>query len=192
MNPGDSFSGLPERLLVGDEEAEARVFRRFVHRLVGLACGQFRRGEVPGADPEGVVQSAFGSFFRRLRRGELEFDGWRGIWGLLSVITLRKCGRRREYLRARRRSAETAADGRDLCRELAGREPTPLEAATLADLVRLLFARLGPTERDVVALTLEGYTVREVAERLGRSERSVWRIRECVRSRLRRLIDGDE
>jgi hypothetical protein len=44
-----------------------------------------------------------GSFFARLGRGRLEFDGWEQLWGLLVVITLRKCGKQRDYLRARLR-----------------------------------------------------------------------------------------
>jgi DNA-directed RNA polymerase specialized sigma24 family protein len=60
----------------------------------------------------------------------------------------------------------------------------------LSDLVHRLLEGLAPEERGIVELTLQGYTGRETSERLGRSERSVWRVRGGVRDRLRRLIDA--
>jgi RNA polymerase sigma-70 factor (ECF subfamily) len=188
----DPFSVVMDQLRTGDESAATQVFRRFVRRLVGLACRQFRSGEIAVADPEGVVQSAFRSLFRRIRNGQFEIDGWQGLWGLLTIITLRKCGQRRSYLRAKRRTAGALPVGTDVWRAAIDRDPTPLEAATMADLVRSLLDRLDPIEKDIVALTLEGYTASEVAEQLDRSERTVWRIREGVRARLRRLIDDPE
>src|SRR5262249_7517072 len=112
-------------------------------------------------------------------------------WGLLVVITLRKCGKRRDYLRARRRDPKHRAADRAVAGEAVDRDPTPPEGVMLADLVQRLLEGLDPTERGIMELTLEGYTAREVSERLGRSERSVWRVREGVRERLRRLIDAD-
>jgi DNA-directed RNA polymerase specialized sigma24 family protein len=191
MSSSDSFVDLVSRLRRRDEDAASEVFRRFVRRLVALACGQFAANDQAVADPEGIVQSALGSFFTRLGRSQLDFDDWEQLWGLLVVITLRKCGKRRDYLRAQRRSPKSGAiaglvDGW----EAVDREPTPLEVVTLADLVQHLLKGLDPTEQGILELTLEGYTAREVAERLDRSERSVWRVREGVRARLRRLIDA--
>ena len=111
------------------------------------------------------MQSALGSFFARVGRGKLEFDGWEQLWGLLAVITLRKCGKRRDYLR---RNACAGGTGGDVLLdrwEAIDREPTPLEAAMLADLVQKLLDGLDATERGIMELTFEGYTAREVAER---------------------------
>jgi RNA polymerase sigma-70 factor (ECF subfamily) len=191
MSTNDSFMGLVARLRAGDEDAASEIFRRFVRRLVALACRQFDARDRAGADPEGVVQSALGSFFARVGRSQLEFGGWEELWGLLVVITLRKCGKRRDYLRARRRDPglRAVAEPSDAA-EAVDRDPTPLEAVILADLVQRLLKGLDPTERGIMELTLEGYTAREVSERLGRSERSVWRVREGARRRLHRLIDA--
>jgi RNA polymerase sigma-70 factor (ECF subfamily) len=191
MSPNDSFTELVARLRARDEDAASDIFRRFVGRLTALACRQFDARDRIGADPEGVVQSALGSFFARVGRSQLEFDGWEELWGLLVVITLRKCGKRRDYLRARRRDPgrRAVADPPDAA-EAVDRDPTPLEAVMLADLVQRLLKGLDPTERGIMELTLEGYTAREVSERLGRSERSIWRVREGVRERLHRLIDA--
>jgi RNA polymerase sigma-70 factor, ECF subfamily len=196
MSREDGFGDLMTRLRGGDEEAATQVFRRFVHRLVALACGQFREREVFRADPEGLVQSAFGSFFARYERGQFVFDDWDELWGLLVVITLRKCGRQRDTLRALRRDA-----GREIPWLFAGdagsayeavdQGPSPAEAAALADLVAHLLDRMGSQERTVVELTLQGYTTMEVAARLERTERTVWRVREGLRERLHSWLGAE-
>jgi RNA polymerase sigma-70 factor, ECF subfamily len=191
MSTSDSFIELIARLRGRDEDAASEIFRRFVRRLVALAFRQFDVRDHASADPEGIVQSALGSFFARLGRSDLDFDGWEQLWGLLVVITLRKCGKRRDYLRAQRRDPKRGTVAGSLDAEGAvDRDPSPLEVVMLADLVQHLLEGLDPTERGIMELTLEGYTAREVAERLGRSERSVWRVREGVRERLRLLIDA--
>jgi DNA-directed RNA polymerase specialized sigma24 family protein len=192
MSTSDSLNLLVARLRARDEDASSEVFRRFSRRLVVLAFRQFDARDHVLADPEGIVQSALGSFFARVGRSPLEFDGWEQLWGLLVVITLRKCGKRRDYLRARRRAPVGRRIDEPTDRaEGVDREPSPLEVVMLADLVQRLLDGLDPAERGIVELALQGYTARETSERLGRSERSVWRIRGGVRERLRRLIDDD-
>src|SRR5262245_40662511 len=69
-------------------------------------------------------------------------------------------------------------------RDAVGREPTPDEAAVLAETVEQLLRGLDGDERSVVELSLQGYTTQEISETLGRAERSVRRLRERVRKRL--------
>ena len=91
---------LLERLR-SDEDAAARdVFQRFARRLVALTRRQFEPRLAHRVDPEDVVQSAFKSFFVRHREGKLQVGDWDNLWGLLTLITLRKCADRVEYLRA--------------------------------------------------------------------------------------------
>jgi RNA polymerase sigma-70 factor (ECF subfamily) len=92
------------------------------------------RGKV---DAEDVVQSVFASFSTRHTEGRVELTSWGDRWSLLVVLTLRKCGRqarhfhagRRDLCRERAADAETGPDPLDL-------EPTPQEAAGLAETVR--------------------------------------------------------
>jgi hypothetical protein len=58
------------------------------------------------------------------------------------------------------------------------REPTPVEAAVLGETVEHLFASLDEDERPILEMTLQGYTTREISERLGRAERTVRLLRE--------------
>ena len=66
-------------------------------------------------------------------------------------------------------------------------EPTPLEAAILSETVEQLLAGLDEEERPILELSLQGYSTREISERLGRAERTVRLLREGVRHRLERM-----
>jgi RNA polymerase sigma-70 factor (ECF subfamily) len=142
-----------------------------------------------------VVQSAYKSFFVRHRQGDLEVGNWDGLWGMLTLITVRKCADRAAYYHTEKR---------DVTRELAGgadedtrpaadalaldRDPSPVEAAVLAETVEALFRMVDdPDERGILELSLQGYSAAEIGAKLGRAERSVRRMRERVRKRLERM-----
>ena len=63
----------------------------------------------------------------------------------------------------------------------------PEEALLLTETVEELLRGLDEEDREVVALSLQGYTTREISDRLGRAERTVRWIREGVRKRLERM-----
>src|SRR5262249_3243376 len=117
---------------------------------------------------------------------------WNSLWGRLTLITVRKCAERAAYHRAERRDAMREVSpprGEEAAPwlEPLGREPTPLEAAVLSETVEQLFAGLDEEERPILELSLQGYTTREISDRLGRAERTVRLLREGVRHRLERM-----
>ena len=191
----DSFAEFLARLQARDDTAAQELFERFAGRLIALARRRFAPGLQHKVDPESVVQSAYKSFFQRYGEGKFELGGWDSLWGLLTVITLRKCAQRVAYHRAECRDAtrEVSAPATEAgasWREPFGREPTPLEAAELAETVERLFAAMSEEDRPVLELSLQGYTTREISERLGRAERTVRLLREGVRKRLERMQQG--
>jgi RNA polymerase sigma-70 factor (ECF subfamily) len=183
---GDSFADFLTRLRARDGDAPRQVFDRFSRRLVGLARQRFGGPLKHKVDPEDVVQSAYKSFFVRYGDGELEAAGWDSLWGLLTLITMRKCAERAAYHTAQRRDANLeVADAADWPAALS-REPTPSEAAELAETVARLVETLDSDERPVLELSLQGYSTAEISDRLDRPERTVRRVRERVRARLER------
>ena len=199
MTVEDSFAILMDRLRSGEEAAAREVFVRFAGRLAGLARRHLDVRLAVKVDPEDVVQSAYKSFFLRQREGELDVGTWDGLWGLLTLITLRKCADRAAYYRADKRNVgrEAAGSPEDSAPapvELAlDREPSPEEAAVLAETVEALFRGTDdPDERAILELSLQGHTASEISERLGRAERSVRRLREHLRKRLERMRAGVE
>jgi RNA polymerase sigma-70 factor (ECF subfamily) len=188
----DSFAEFLARLQAKDNAAAAELFQRFAQRLIALARSRLDPGLRHKVDPEEVVQSAYKSFFHRYGAGSVQAVSWDSLWGLLTLITVRKCAERVAYYRAECRDAareRPAPPGKDgaAWAEPFGREPTPLEAAELSETVERLFAALDADERPVLELSLQGYTTREISERLGRAERTVRLLREGVRKRLQRM-----
>ena len=191
---GDSFIDVMTRLRAGDQAAAREIFQRFVDKLIRLARRQFDAALRRKVDPEEVVQSAYKSFFLRYGEGKLEIHDWGSLWGMLTVITLRKCFDRVEYYRAARRDVKREAAAQQACApwwEAVARDPTPEEGAILAETVELLLRRLEDAERPILELSLQGYTTQEISERLGRPERTVRRLREGIRKRLERMQFAD-
>ena len=174
----DSFAEFLARLHSQEDAAARELFDRFARGLIALALRHIAAGLRHKVDPEDVVQSAYKSFFLRYDAGNLDVVNWNSLWGLLSLITVRKCAERAAYHRAA---------CRDACREVPmkmgdeassglaplGREPTPLEAAVLSETVEQLLAGLDEDERPILELSLQGRTTREISEQLGRAERTV-------------------
>jgi RNA polymerase sigma factor (sigma-70 family) len=194
MAPNDSFTDLMNRLRTGEDDAAAReVFQRFTSQLIALARRRFGPAFQHKVDPEDVVQSAYKSFFLRYGGGNLDVDCWNSLWGLLTVITLRKCAERVAFHRAqcrdvaREAAAPPGADDAAPWQEALSREPTPLEALLLSETVDQLLAGMDEDERLVVEMSLQGFTTQEISQRFGQPERTVRRLRERVRHRLERI-----
>ena len=194
MSQSDSFDELRPGLEAGDEEAAAEVFRRYAHRLIGLARGRLDAQIRRKVDPEDVVQSVMKSFFRRHADEQFELKSWDSLWSLLVVMTVRKCGRNVELLRAARRDVrkethETADAAASSWRwEAMSDEPTASEAVALTDTLEQLMASLSEREQQILTLRLQGYDVPEIAERVQRSERTVQRLLKGIKERLERML----
>jgi RNA polymerase sigma-70 factor (ECF subfamily) len=193
MMDTDDFQALMARLRAGDEEAAAEVFNRFAHRLIGLARARLRETIRAKEDPEDVVQSVYRSFFGRHRAGQFRVDSWEDVWGILTVLTVRKCGRRLQYFRAARRDLLrevrlAGPDDSDAGWEAVAREPTPAEGAVLAETLEQVMRGLDGEDREILALHLQGYSVPEIGAQVGYSRRTVRRALDTIRHRLRGLL----
>jgi RNA polymerase sigma-70 factor, ECF subfamily len=192
MPPTESFRGLIDQLQSGDDAAATEVFNRFGRRILGLARRQLHSSLRSKVDPEDVLQSVFRSFFDRQRAGRFDIENWDNLWGILMVMTLRKCRRRIQYHRAERRDAQREmrwdedleADGDP---GLFARDPTPSEAAMLIELVGGLMRRLPEEDRAILTLHLQGHTIAEIKARTGRAMRTIRRILERIRKQVRAI-----
>ena len=190
MKADDSFRAVIDGLDAGDDAAAAEVFGRFAHRLAALARTRLSAQVQRKVDPEDVVQSAFRSFFVRHAEGRFQFENWESLESLLVRITLRKCGRHWASLHAACRDIrrEITLDGSgltlDALYEAVTREPSPEEAAALAETLEDLTHSLAPRERQILAMRFAGHTVQEISEQVARTERTVKRVLARIRSYL--------
>jgi RNA polymerase sigma-70 factor (ECF subfamily) len=185
-----------DRLRTGDQQAAAEVVQLYTDRLLRLARKQFDTWLRDRADPEGIVQSVYRSFFGRCRDRTIERRGdGQDLWPLLAAITVRKCHNRYEKLRARKRdggreqSLPGSPDehGRFGPEEPLDREPTPEEALLLVESVERLLSRLDPLDLRIAEMSLQGYEVAEISVEVHRAERTVRSVRQFLRERLERM-----
>lgn len=172
-----------------DEAAAEELFRRYAGRLTALARARLSHALAARVGPEDVVQSAYRSFFLLAQGGDVLLRESGDLWRLLVRITLRKV-----YRTARRHRA----DCRDVGREQPGpeeaealalsREPTPAEAAALVDELRGVLAPLGPVQRRVVEMRLQGHEVEAIAAEVRRSARTVRRTLAALGAELERRL----
>jgi RNA polymerase sigma-70 factor (ECF subfamily) len=138
----------------------------------------------------------FRSFFARQADGRLDLADWGGVWTMLCVITLRKCGKVVRYYRqacrdvGRENVPPLGDDDSVRAWEAVARDPGPEEAAALVEVIERVGAGLVEEDRQIIALSLDGLRVQEVSARLGHNERHVYRVLELVRKRLERMRDG--
>lgn len=190
-----SFPDLMARLQGGDQHAAFEVFHEYSRRLAGLARTRLQGAIAAKVDPDDILQSVFRSFFLRHRDGQFELDGWDALWSLLTVITLRKCGRQVDYFQAACRSlsreaqppAQNDEETYASCQAIA-RDPTAEEAAQLAETVEAILADLTPRDRHIVEKTLAGETPASISIEVQCSERTVERVRAKLQTKLESMI----
>jgi RNA polymerase sigma-70 factor (ECF subfamily) len=190
------FDRLMDDLRNGSPTAANEVFHRFATRLRGLAGARLNPALAAKVDPDDVLQSVLRSFFEGHAEGQFSVRNWDALWAVLVVITVRKCRQLwRKYTTAGRnlsaevRPTASGDDGEMPSWEATDREPLPEEAALLTELVEGLLRDLDPAHRPVLELRLQGYTVEEIAGRVGLAERTVHRVLAKVRDRLRQDLD---
>jgi RNA polymerase sigma-70 factor (ECF subfamily) len=190
MAADDSFARFLVRLGCGDQNAATEIFQRFTNRLIGLARLHLDSRIRQKIDPEDVLQSVYRSFFIRQVRGEFDFDGWDGLWSLLTVITVRKCARVSRHFRTGSRNLDMEVYGpsakavREETWEGIDRGPTPEHAVMMAELVEQLMGELGERDRTIASMGLQGYTAAEIAEQTGVPASSVYRTLGLIKTRL--------
>jgi RNA polymerase sigma factor (sigma-70 family) len=190
MPEDQSFAELMAQLRAGDEAAACRVFSEYACRLVALARSRLGSRMRQKVDPEDVLQSVYKSFFSRHAQGQLAPQSWDSLWAVLTVITLRKCGRWVERFHTGMRDVDAeapavgGADESNSSWQAVAREPTPDEAAILTETVEQLLSELEGRERTIAMLALQGNTVPEIAAEIGRTRRTVQRVLSRVKEKL--------
>lgn len=176
--------------------AAGMIWQRYFRELLSLARRNLDRRVRHRADEEDVLQSMFRSFCVRQGRGDYDLADRDELWKLLVTITLRKARNAAKAQRREKRAiereqssslSEAGSDSCSMCWELEQMDaagPSPAEAALLNEALEQRLESLGHFELRQIALwRLEGYSNREIGERLECTERSVERKLERIRSK---------
>jgi DNA-directed RNA polymerase specialized sigma24 family protein len=184
-------------LKTGDAEAARELWHRYFDDLVRIARDKLRATRRLGADEdeEDAALSAFGSFCEGAARGNFPLLTDRDdLWRLLVVITARKAWAQAERRGRQKRGGlvriesgrgstdDSSADGAAAIDRVAAPDPSPEFAAMVAEeYQRLLGALDDEPLRQVALWKMDGYTIEEIADRLGCARRTVSRRLELIR-----------
>jgi RNA polymerase sigma-70 factor (ECF subfamily) len=193
-----SFEEVLVQLRRQDEAAATQVFERFGKRLMGLARTQLDSHLQSKLDPEDIVQSVFRTVFLRMREGQFDLGSWDSLWGLMARVTVRKCGKWRDYYGAaarnvsQERAQPIGGDESDGSWQALDREPAPEEVAMLSETLGQVLTDLDEREEEIVVLSLQGFKPQEISARLDCTESKVYRLLKRARKRLERLRDQED
>jgi RNA polymerase sigma-70 factor (ECF subfamily) len=184
---------LLERCRSGDQAAAGEIHRRYAQGLLALAQSQLAKGLRRRVDPEDIVQSAFRTFFRRARSGEFTVDHSGSLWHLLVRIILNKVRKEAERHRAAKRNVQLERYGLDEALDpgAVAHDPTPAEAAALADVLEVVLAGLEASEVEILRLRLQGHSPSDIGDRVGCTRWTVRRVLDRVGLRLEKALLAD-
>jgi len=176
----DSITRLIRDLQGGRESAAGPLLERYFERLVGLARQRLR--SLPGlaAYEQDVALRSFHSLCRRVQDASrpLRLGDRNDLWRLLATRTISRA------IDLIRRHKPQEVPGNHDIQLLLSREPTPDEAAAMAEECRRLLDQLDePDLRRIALWKVEGWTNDEIAAEL----RCVPRTVERKLSRIRML-----
>ncbi len=182
------------QLKAGDPVAAQKLWAAYFQRLVHLARKKLRGLPRRAADEEDVALSAFDSFCRGAAQGRFpQLDDRQDLWQLLVKITSHKATDLRQHETRRKRgagavldeaalSARTANQAERALDQVVDTEPSPEFAAQVAEEFQHLLDQLADPGLQAVAIwKMEGYTVDEIAAKLGCARRAVERKLRLIR-----------
>jgi RNA polymerase sigma-70 factor (ECF subfamily) len=180
----DSTLEVLERARNGDERAAKVLLERALPPVRRWARGRLPRYARSAADTEDVVQDVFLRTIRRIKGFQHKTVG-----GLQAYLRQAVVNRIRDLIRGSKRQPLEAGDATEPRDWL----PSPLEAAIMREqLDQFLEAlhRLRPADRQVIVWRIElGYSAREIAARLGKSEAAAGMTISRALTRLARELD---
>lgn len=189
----DAITVWLRQLQAGESAAVRPLWEKYFCRLVGLARKRLLGAPRRAADEEDVALSAFNSFLIKARAGRFpDLTDRNSLWRLLATFTLRKAAHHVRDAGRLKCGGGMTRDESVALGEVLGREPDPALAAEITDQCDLLLAALhDPELRRIALLRMDGYSVEEVAGKVGYAPRSVKRKLKLIRSIWKREV-GDE
>lgn len=183
MNSEPQISALLHQAKAGDETAITRLIDYYYPKLAVFAENKIKGSPRQMADGEDVAACAIASFYKAARLGRFpELQDRQGLWRLLVKMTARKAidhwrremgvdnGGGNVQNEASLENSNGAIVGLD--QWIADNNTPELEAIMIeacSERLKVLPSRL----QDLALAKLEGYTNREVGQRLGITERAV-------------------
>lgn len=187
--PDTSDRSLLQRLRRGEESAATALYLRYARRLLALAQARTSSDLAAREEADDIVQSVFKSFFRKASAGLYDVPKGEELWNLLLVITINKIRAKGNYHRAAKRDMRLAA-GEQPLEAVADEGGDDAALAELQMVIDEILKGLPEKSAEIVELRIAGNEVNDIVARVKRSKRTVERVLQDFRERLRTKIDG--
>jgi RNA polymerase sigma factor (sigma-70 family) len=182
------------KLKQGDQLAAEKLWDRYIQALIRLACRKLRDAPRRVTDENDIVVTAFNHFLQGVQTNRFrKLDDRHDLWQILVMLTERRAvdRLRREATASKRLPTESESAASDGERSNASplervrdERPTPEFAAEATEEYGVLLDLLEDRDTRMIAIwKMEGYTNREIAEKLGVTERTIGRKLEAIRAR---------
>jgi RNA polymerase sigma-70 factor (ECF subfamily) len=185
-----SDGSLVRRFRSGEQDAATALFFRYAGRIQHLAQRNTAADLGPRFDSDDVVQSVFRTFFRRVQTGLYELPDGEELWRLLLVLALNKIRSLAVHHRALKRDVN-ATIGQDphVLSQFATQNTDELALHSMQLVVAEVLDGLPAVQQQIILKRIDGCQVEEIASQTGRSKRTVERVLQSFRQRLRDVID---
>jgi RNA polymerase sigma-70 factor, ECF subfamily len=188
--PDTSDRSLLVRLRRGEESAATALYLRYARRLLALAQARTSSDLAAKEEADDIVQSVFKSFFRKASAGLYDVPEGEELWNLLLVITINKIRAKGNYHRAAKRDMRLAAGEQPLEAVAADEGGNDAALTELRMVIDEILKGLPEKSAEIVELRIAGNEVNDIVARVRRSKRTVERVLQDFRERLRTKIDG--
>jgi RNA polymerase sigma-70 factor (ECF subfamily) len=187
--PGPSDRTLLTRFHRGEADAATLLYSRYAARITSLAWNQRGADLASRFDADDIVQSIFRTFFRRAAEGHYDVPEGEDLWKLFLVIALQKIRDACSFHRAAKRDVRTTRSIEASENHAATiRDQDQIGLAELKMVVDELLGGLPATQRIIVELRIDGFRVDEIAQKTGRSRRTVERGLQEFRAQLGAIL----
>lgn len=181
-----SDASLLVRFQAGEDDAPTALYSRYAQRLFEIAKMNVGDDLSARVDAEDIVQSVFRTFFRRVSDGQYLIPEGDELWKLLLVIALNKVRMVAEYHRAAKRDVSHTKPIGDK-HDFESADSTEILQMTIDDILETL----PPVNQQIVHLRIDGFEIAEITSRVAVSRRTVERVLQSFRSKLRGALDVD-
>ena len=180
---------LAARVKEGDQDAAHVLYERYVQRVFGLVDAKLGAKLRASTDVEDIVQSVFRSMFHGVQEGNYELEPGSTLWNLLAVISLTKLRRRALHHHAQRRDIERLVS----LQTMADVEAIDVSTDEFLNIcVRETMQKLRPSDREILILRIQGFTLTEISEQMSLSDRTIARRLRTSRKHLASLLLDDD
>jgi RNA polymerase sigma-70 factor (ECF subfamily) len=180
-----------------DDGFASHVFATYSQQLLQLANDHLNSDLLGKISPEDIVQSALKSFFCRAKLLGISESSQGMIWGLLSIITVRKCKKWENFFHCSKRDvAREVASPDDSTMSLpsmrpAAESPSVEDGIVATELIEHLLSNFTPRQQEMILLRIQGLSNEQIAENCKSSLRTVARTIAKAKSILAGLVLDD-